>query len=379
MRSRVYNVLYVHPFSAISGAELSLLGLLEKIDRSVFSPRVVISEDGDLSARLRELDVPVSIVNLEDGSRHDPWPFLRSVANVVKVIISGGIDLVHVNFERCNRPVAFASKITLKPQICHVRNIQNEGTVRHFYLRLSPYVIANSFATEDSYAPFLLRSQKSFVVHNGVDLSRFTPQKRIEGLYGIEKDAIVVAQIGRIVRDKKLDTYINAMNLVIKRCGKKVYGLIAGDISDRKNKCIFDPAYFREIKKLISQLGLDDRLIFTGFIEDQIKLYSNIDVLVQSSKSEGFGRALIEAMAMGIPVIAAKTGGTPEIVKNNLTGYLFPPEDKGILADLILNIINNPETGKKIAANARKFTKGNFSIEKHVGEIEKIYRMILTG
>ena len=379
MRSRVYNVLYVHPFSAISGAELSLLGLLEKIDRSVFSPRAVISEDGDLSARLRELDVPVSIVKLDDGSRHDPWSFLRSVANMVKVIVSGGIDLVHVNFERCNRPVAFASKITLKPQICHVRNIQNEESVRHFYLKLSPYLIANSFATEASYAPYLLKSQKSFMVYNGVDLSRFIPQKRIEGFYGVEKDAIVIAQVGRIVSGKKLDTYVKAMSRVIKSSSKKVYGLIVGDISDFKNPLIFDPEYFREIKRLISQLGLDDRLIFTGFIKDQMKLYSNIDVLVQSSQSEGFGRTLIEAMAMGVPVVAAKAGGTEEIVKDNLTGFLFPPEDQNALADLILNIMDNPDAGRKIAANARKWIAGNFSIEKHFQAIEKIYRMILTG
>jgi glycosyltransferase involved in cell wall biosynthesis len=374
-----YNILYVHPTARVSGAEISLLNLLEKIDRSVFSPHVVISEDGDLSARLRELDVPVNIVKLEDGSRHAPWPFLRSVAKMAKVIISGGIDLVHVNFERCNRPVAFASKITSKPQICHVRNIQNEESVRHFYLKLSPYLIANSYATEASYAPFLLKSQKSFMVHNGVDLLRFMPQKKIEGFYGIEKDAIIIAQVGRIVRGKKIDNYVKAMSRVIKSSNKKVYGLIVGDISDCNNQCIFDTVYYEEIKKLIAQLGLDDRLIFTGFIKDQIKLFSNIDVLVQSSQVEGFGRTLIEAMAMGIPVIATKSGGAMEVIKDNSTGLLVSPDDINGFAQAIMKILLDNEFAGRLKKTGRERVENMFSIEEHVHKLEQIYTGILSA
>jgi glycosyltransferase involved in cell wall biosynthesis len=339
----------------------------------------VISEDGDLAARVRKLNVPVSIIKLEDGSRQNPWPFLRSVANLVKVIISGGIDLVHVNFERCNRPVAFASKITLKPQICHVRNIQNEDSAKHFYLKLSTYLIANSFATEASYTPFLLRSQTSAVVYNGIDLSRFVPQKRMDEFYGIEKDAVIIAQVGRIVREKKLGTYVKAMSHVIKGRNKKVYGLIAGDISDCNNKCIFDPAYFREIKKLISQLGLDDRFIFTGFVEDQIKLYSNIDVLVQPSTIEPFGRTLVEAMAMNIPVIASRGGGVTEVVKDNITGLLVAPDDVDGLAQAIIKVLSNNEFAHRLVLAGRKRVEDIFTIEEHARKIQKVYTSILSS
>lgn len=372
-----YNVLYAHPTAEIGGAGLSLLNLIEKMDRNKFKPLVVLPKEGDLSRRVGSLAVPVIISSLNDGSKRQPWPFIKSVWELSRFILRKRIDLVHANFERCNRPVSVAARLTGRPQICHVRNIQNKGSVRHFFLGLSPYLIANSKATESSYRKYVRLRQETFVIYNGIDLSWFRPQEKQGNFYGIENDVYIIAQVSRIVPEKGVHTFVEALAKVISKSNGSVFGLIVGDTSTKDNKNILNKAYLHDLKDRISALALNKRVIFTGFVEDMRSIYSRINLLVQPSESESFGRTLIEAMAMNVPVITTRVGGAVEVVEDNKTGFLVPSGDEDSLVRAIFRIMDNPEMGKRITSEARRTVEKRFSIEKYIRGIERVYQRIL--
>jgi glycosyltransferase involved in cell wall biosynthesis len=124
---------------------------------------------------------------------------------------------------------------------------------------------------------------------------------------------------------------------------------------------------------MVCELGINNRVIFTGFRQDMPEMYSIMDIFVLSSVYEGCSRVILETMASGKPIVATNSGGTPEIVKDGVNGFLIEPENPKELADKIAFLINNITTAKKMGETGRKTIEENFSIEKNVHQIEKIY------
>ena len=149
--------------------------------------------------------------------------------------------------------------------------------------------------------------------------------------------------------------------------------LIVGD-----NTIIDDSGWFLdELKQLVKELGLVDKVIFTGFVDDMVNLYRCLDMVVLPSKSEGFGRTIAEAMAMTKPIIATKVGGIPEIVVEGKTGLLVPSGDSKALAAAILKVVENPELAIKFSINGPKRIAKLFTIENNVNKTEQVYISLL--
>ena len=368
------KILYVDHTPSIGGAEVSLLGLLEHLDRSKFEPLVALPGQGLLADHLLKIGVPVVFLPLNDGDRRHPWLLLNSVWQLVKLIKQEKIALTHANIERCNRPVTLAARLAGVPQICHMRNIQTKESFRHFFVALSPFLITNSHATEDSYARYMRPSQTSCVIYNGVDLRRFsTPSSRMRSEWGIGPEAYVIAQVGRIVPEKGIHLFIGAFSEIANRF-PNVRGVIVGDISVDGNQ-----AYHQRLRRQVAELGLNQRILFTGHLDDMPRVYGAIDLLVQPSIAEPFGRTLIEAMAMQVPVISTKAGGAVEVVENGKTGLLVPPQDVEALAKAILRIMENRDWARQLGQTGRKRVEEEFTIEEHARRVQQVYSRILSA
>jgi len=147
--------------------------------------------------------------------------------------------------------------------------------------------------------------------------------------------------------------------------------LIVGDDLSGKEK-----RYKKQIETEILKAGLEKHFSFLGFIKDIKEIYAQIDVLVHPAINEPFGRAIIEAMAMGKPVVAYNCGGPKEIVINNKTGYLIEPYDYRGLAEKTLQLLESRELRIKFGKAGRTRVIEKFNIERYVKEMEEIFESI---
>lgn len=372
-----YRVLYLSCGAEIGGAEVSLLNLLASIDRATFDPLVVVPEDGPLVRSVKLLDLPVEILSLHPGSRRAPWKLLISSLRLAHFLSSRRIDLVHANHEFANRYAALGALLARVPEICHVRNIESKEGFRSWLMGWSPWLIANSHATEESYAQYLSNAQRSVVIYNGVDLASFFPDRQAsasaKAAFGLAASARVIAQVGRIAADKGIDIFIRAFAKLYPNHPDTFALIVGGTSIDRTT------AYLQTLRSLAHNLAVQDRVIFTGPLEDPRLAYQAAELLVHPSKREPFGRTLIEAMAMGVPVVATDAGGPREIVEDEVSGLLVTPGDADSLAAAILRLLSDRKFAERLAKSGRRRVERYFSLRSHVGAIQSLYANILSG
>jgi glycosyltransferase involved in cell wall biosynthesis len=364
------RILYIEPTGEIGGSGVSLLTLAVKLDR--YSPYVVVPRFGNLVVKLRQMRIPVYLLPLPKGSRLNPTFWAFAVLKLFLLCKKLNIKLVHVNHEFANRHGWAAAQLANLPYICHVRNINTKGSFRHHWLSLASVLIANSNATANSYSSWLKKGQHSLVIYNGVDLCYFDGQKRSKDLFRFSPKDFVITQIGRIVRDKGVHIFIEAIASLIARF-PFIRGLVVGNSSDERND-----TYISELKKLVNYFGLENKVLFFNFLDNIRDIYGISDLIVQPSLIEPFGRVLAEAMAMRIPVIATNVGGQNEIVKDGISGLLIPPNNQKALAHAIELIIENKTFAMKLGENGRFMIEQRFSQQQHVSQIQKVYDKLIN-
>lgn len=132
-----------------------------------------------------------------------------------------------------------------------------------------------------------------------------------------------------------------------------------------------------ELKKQTKELGLEDEVIFTGYRQDMPQVMKAIDILACPSLTEAFPLVIIEAMAMGKPVVGTDVGGISEAIVDGTNGFLIPPEDVDALISALQDLIGEKDLRMKMGESGVKRARSNFSIEGTVTEISKIYLELL--
>ena len=131
------------------------------------------------------------------------------------------------------------------------------------------------------------------------------------------------------------------------------------------------------IKKLSEDLQLRDRFIFAGFQEEVGPFLTNFDIFIMASKLEGLGTSILDAQSVGLPLIATRTGGIPEIVHHNRNGLLVPPQDPDTMAGAIIELIKDEPRRSRLGMNAKESVR-NHSIDKTIEETLRLYRELLN-
>jgi glycosyltransferase involved in cell wall biosynthesis len=130
---------------------------------------------------------------------------------------------------------------------------------------------------------------------------------------------------------------------------------------------------------VVEQTDLREKVVFLGFQENVFKSLRKMDLFVLPSRTEGFGIALVEAMATGIPVIATSVGGIPEIVDDNINGILVPPGQPSDLAEAIITLLSNSDLAKKMADNGRQKALTNFHPKRFIAQHETLYQVMASA
>lgn len=239
--------------------------------------------------------------------------------------------------------------------------------LERFLAHFTDRIIALTELVKRDFATYkVARPEKIAVIRSGLELDDYKKvdvdvrSKRDELKIG--QDAILVGMIGRLEHVKGPEYFIEAAKLVIERF-PKVNFLIVGEGALRN-----------KLESRSKDLGISDKLIFTGWREDIPEILATLDILVLPSLNEAVGRILLEAGAFGIPVVATNIGGVPEIVRDNESGILIPPKDADRLAETIILLSEDKEKRQKMGKAAKNWVDDKFSAETMVDKISNLYQ-----
>ena len=362
-------------FHILGGGHFSLLTLIRNLDRERVHTEVVCFGEGEFSRRAEEAGVAVHLLKRKGG--------VRDLMLIFKLArLSRQFDLVHVN--TLDIRAGLAARLALRPLIGHLRVIFPFTWVDRLFAILSDRVIAVSQAARDAFCrnqPDLLG--RFVVVPNtvAVDMgARCDIRKDLR----LPRDSKLVGVVGRIEALKGLTFLIGAagrLNLP----HIEIHYLIVGEPDSADVEAV---SYQQNLVSKVAARGLSDVVHFLGFRPDAHALIEQLDVLVVPSivistpageRTEGFGRVVLEGMAVGTPVVASCAGGMPELIDHARTGLLVQPEDDAALADAIHQVLENPEDSDRMAEAARDRFLQHYGLDAHLKKMESLYRALVPG
>ncbi|MEW5945533.1 MAG: glycosyltransferase family 4 protein, partial [bacterium] len=373
------------------GAEMSLLDLLGRINRERFEPSVLCLCEGPLLDEVRRLGVEARVLDVAEdfvrtereglfSLRRAPYLGVKCVQAaaaaglVARHAIDGGHELIYTNSLKAHVIGVLAGREARLPVVWHFRDalfwFPERVMVKALQAAFRPVVIANSKTT----ASFLVRSRRVRVIYNGIDpesvrAARDAGEVREE--LGIPGDAVVIGMAGRVQRWKGHEVFLKAAGMLVKDF-ENVYFVIAG------SPIYGDGGFPERLEISAREAKIARRVVFTGFRKDIYDVMQAYDVYVHPTvKEEPFGRGIIEAMALGKPVVASRLGGPSEIVLDDCTGLLVAPGSSVELARAIGRLVIDRTTAAQFGENGRKRVLTQFSMKNHVDGVESALDEVL--
>jgi glycosyltransferase involved in cell wall biosynthesis len=138
-----------------------------------------------------------------------------------------------------------------------------------------------------------------------------------------------------------------------------------------------DPGHYAELRSLVRSLHLDDNVRFLGGLEDVYPVLERSDIFCVLSRSEGFSNALLEAMACGLPCVATRVGGNPELVRDEVNGFLVESEDDAAAARRLMELMANPGKARAMGRRSRLLVEEQFTTERMVEALVRSYESLL--
>jgi len=379
------RILYAHNNTDLYGSSRSLLRLTSRLVADGHEVRVLLPGDGPLLRTLERSGVSVSVEDsltiIDRRSCRTPRSVLKlmaglphSVRRVMRVIDEFGPAQAHPNTSVV-LSLAVAARRRRIPHIWHIREFYGEFRAfwwlyQWFMARHADRIVCVSAAVARQFNIFI-RRRRTRVLHNGFPLEEFQPvvKERVEAFrtrIGVSDDNVLVGVVGRVkLRRKGQETFVRAAGLLAPRHPDVRFLIVGSPYADNE-------AHVDELKRVAEEDGVLDRVIFTGDIADIRPAYAALEIVVLSSgQPEPFGGIVIEAMAMGKPVVGTRIGGTVEQIEDGRTGRLVPPSDPRAMAKAIEELLSNPDQRRAMGTAGRQRYLRLF-------EFEAFYRRMLA-
>lgn len=362
------KILFIIHSLKFGGAERQLVELIKGLNRHLYEVHLICLDN-----------VPEGYTEILSSAGIEIRYFLRSykydlrpIFFICRFIQEKQIDVVHT-FEHLGSLFGlFAAKLSGRPVVCSaIRNAKDENLMlkisKKIFAKFADILVSNSRA---GFASRFSELKPHFrVVYNGVDFSRFQ-QKNGDMLIlktdlGINKFRNIIGMVASLTKRKDQDTLLEAAPSIIQSCPETSF-LFVGD-GVRRNA----------LSEKARLLGLKDNVFFLGYRCDIDRLYHIFDIFVLLTNSdvhlEGISNAIIEAMAVGVPVVASLGGGTNEIIKHNVNGLLVLPKSVQKTAEAVIELLKNKQKAKRLADAAKISFREVFSLQRYVKEYEDIY------
>ncbi|MFA5270407.1 MAG: glycosyltransferase [Patescibacteria group bacterium] len=373
-KSNKISIFYVIADSSLTGAPRHLLSLVDNLPDKDFTLSVILPQ-GPLADELKKKKIPTFLVPMRERSDID------AVRAIQKLLRKYDPHIMHAHGQRAGLLARLAVKglpikviyteHTRTPQFhltnpvldwAHVRAMRTLDAGTHMNIAVSKAVanfLINSKVT---------RPAKVQVIYNGIE--QFEPKHidkqtlDIINQHGLRKQDVIIGTIGSLNAQKDTATLIKSMERVLKKIPKAKLVLVGSGPLRQK------------LEQLAKRLKIEQQVIFTGSLSGVSGILQLFTVFVLPSKSEAFGISILEAMRAGVPMIATKVGGIPEVVVNNKNGLLVDPGNPKQLSATIMKLLNDKKLQNKLIAGGRE-TVRNFGVVRMVQTTGGLYKELM--
>jgi glycosyltransferase involved in cell wall biosynthesis len=369
-----FRVLIANPTGDLGGAEQVVLALAERLPAYGVGVSFALLRPGQLAARLEKRGILVHVFP-EDYRYRDLGSVRRCIRWLADCVKADGADILHSNLTA--HFVGFwAARRVGVPELWHLHDYAHSFDPVHWIQQHLPAGM-NLFTTEflRGGEPKLKNRPGAVVNPNCVDIARLqvTPgDPAVRTRLGIGNAPFFVT-IARLQSHKGHSFLLEAAATIARR-HKEIKWVIAGTAKGAQQK-----AYLGELRQQVKALGIEDRVLFPGFVpdEDLVPLLREARALIHPAVTEGYGLVLLEAMACGLPVIAASASGPAEILRDGETGLLVPMRDPGALTAAMLRLIDDSSLADRLRQHAAAYVLRR-GVETMVEETLAVYRNMLT-
>jgi len=384
------TILFVHASADLYGADVSLLHLIQSVDRGSFDPIVLLPEEGPLVQALRSEGARVLVLAMPKIARgvfnvkgllEFATRSLAVIPPLRRLIAEEKVALVHSNTMAAFAG-ALASRLFGVKHLWHVHEIiKHPAVIEQLLPRLvglaADVVVANSRETSRwlrGIVPGIER--KTVVIMNGVDSSRFNGNASPEDFrreWGIAADETVFGLIGRVNRLKGHQVFVRAAEMVLREFPLAHFFIVGGPPAGQGR-------FLTELEQCLERLPrARTRTRIIPFRRDIERVYAGCDVIVMpSTEPESFGLVAAEAMAMKKPVIASRLGGLLDVVAEGETGLMVRPGDASDLARAMLALARDRDRREELGERGLARQRAVFSFGRFRDQVADLYRQILT-
>lgn len=393
----VHKILFVESGTWGGGSFESLYHHLCIINKQHFQPVVVYLSENRFIEPVKDLSIPVYIIRDWVYSKQvpriirgllgrldmmvDKWfpSYYQNFHNLIhfplinqlrNIIVNEEIDIIHLN-DQTNRDLfgLLAAEKTGIYCISHLRSMRS-GYFDHnralYANQIVHQYIANSEATKEHWQDHGISPMKTAVVYNAIPSLEVKPLD-IRQHWKIDNSIrYIIGCVGNLNSGKGHDFLLSAFAEFINQGDGDILLFMVGD-GPLKNKLIHQSQH----------LNIMNRIVFTGYDPRAHAIIADLDLLILPSKSETFGRVLLEAMQVGTPVIATNTGGIPEIIKHEINGLLVNYGDNEKLISEITKGLFDHQLRKKMIKNGYITIQTKFRLSRYASAIEEIYNSVL--
>lgn len=370
------RILYVIDALEFGGGERGFSQLSTGLNKKRFKTYLASHPDSKLEQMAKRDNIPFIPIDMDRKVN------FKTIAQLLSSINQNRIHIVHSMGARADFFARMAiRKIPKTALVCTVA-MPVEGFDIGF-IRKIVYKIADRFSSryvtqfiavskaikEQLVRKRNIHSGRITVVYNGVELDQYNQNvnasEKTRHSLGITDDYPIIGTIGRLVYQKGYSHFLQAAKQVYEK-KKYVRFVIVGHGPEEDN-----------LKNMAKSLGISHVCSFAGLRRDIPELLSAFDVFVLSSVLEGLPRIVIEAMAMGRPIVATDIDGVSEELEDGKTGLLVPPKDAGALAKSIIDLLVDKAKSFQMGINARKTAEEKFGVDIMLKKVEKVYEGLL--
>ena len=332
----------------------------------------VASSGGDLVAPLESLGATHNTVNIKTKSEISP-KVIFAQGKIARIIKEKNIEIIHAHTRVAQVLAHLVSKRLGIPYVTTCHGFFKPRLFRVVFPCWGDFCVAISEAVRVHLVNELgAKKEKVAVVHNGVEIERFSPDKfsraqktEFKKEYGLRTDAPIIGTVARLSSVKGQCYLIQAMKEILK-VKPETQLLLVGDGPEKER-----------LVNQVKELGIENRVFFSPSTLDTSMALSVMDVFVFPSLMEGLGLAIIEAQAMGLPVVASNVGGIYTLIKDGLNGFLVRPRESQALAEAIVKLLRDKNLAEEFSRQAKLQARSKFNLEKMVEGIEKVYEQTL--
>jgi glycosyltransferase involved in cell wall biosynthesis len=364
----------------IGGSERQMVELAKRLPRERFAPEfVLLTRRGPLADIAESAGIPVHVLHW--ARLGDPWRRTRRLGDIARtaaLLRRGNFDIVDAwLFHAYAIAAAIRPAIGVKAIISGRRNL-GDARSNHPINRLLDAIarrrvdaiVANSEGVRRAIAVREgIRESRIQVIHNGVELPEpleAEARDHIRQRLGAGPDTLLIGCVANYKNRKGLDTVIEVASAVAARVDRAMFVLVG------------EGALRHDLERAIASAGLDQRVLLHGQEPDARDVVSGFDIALQASTSEGLPNALLEAAAAGVPIVATRVGGTPEIVLDGVTGRLVAPGAVAEFVEALTWLAEEPERRASLGAAGRAHIADCFGMDRFVAETASLYEAVLA-